>query len=60
MVRRKLRQAALWLAEAREAQLDYTPVVFSVLGRAHEEAESIVGRLARRAARRHGLGRPAV
>ena len=60
MVRRKLRQSAPWAAEAREAGLDYVPVVFSALGRPHEEANAVMGRLARRAARRHGLGSPAV
>ena len=60
MVRRKLRQSAPWAAEAREAGLDYVPVVFSALGRPHEEASAVMGRLARRAARRHGLGCPAV
>ena len=60
MVRRKLRQAAPWLGEAAAAQLTYTPVVFSALGRAHEEASAVMDRLARRAARRHGLPSPAV
>ena len=60
MASRKLRQAAPWLEEAGRAGLTYRPVTFSCYGRASPEAAAAMQQIARRAARRQGLGSPAL